>query len=243
VQGACTTDSYVANCTNSTPTDATSFTLNLNVQNSGDLMYLAVCDTATDNPGNVTVTTVTSLGCTSGTPSGTGKWTRDQLQTNNPGGDVGGAIFHAVSNASGSCTITVTLDAQNTAAATAYDVPFGTVTIDSHKGSDTGTGLNHTATTGSMTTSNVNDIDIAALCAYSTTSGQSWGTLSDTTGSPVNDGPNNSGNSLMDTAHQILTSTGSYDLSYTTTGGQNVGTIGAEVAYELSPTPTPTATP
>jgi len=70
---------------------------------------------------------------------------------------------------------------------------------------------------------------------------ESLGTLSNIHGSAVNDGPNNSGaRALIGPAHQILTSFGSYHMTYTTTGGNLVGGAGAGVSYELSPTPTPT---
>ena len=239
---ACVTDSYVAHCASSTPVNATSFGLNLNVT-SGDLMYIAICDDATTN-NSVTINSVS--GCAAG------NWTLDESANNTTASTAfaNASIYHAVANTTNSaCPITVTLGAQNTAAGTAYDVPHGTAIIDASNGiagtgRGTGDAINQTIDAGIIATSHASDIDINAFCGYAVGTPESLGTLSNIHGSAVNDGPNSSGaRALIGPAHQILTSFGSYHMTYTTTGGNLVGSAGAGVAYELSATPTPTRTP
>ena len=173
-------------------------------------------------------------------PRETGRRTKSRTTRTLTSAWASASIYHAVANTTSSaCPITVTLGDQNTAAATAYDVPFGTTTIDGRNGvagsADT---IDQLIDAGSITTTHANDIDINAFCAWGFT-GESLGTLSNTNGSPVNDGPNNSGvHSLIGPAHQILTSTGAYHMTYTTTGGHNVGGAGAGVSYELWASPT-----
>ena len=196
---------------------------------SGDLLYLAISEAGTLN-ANTTVGTVS--GCAAA-------WTQDELE--NLSGTGSATLFHATSNTSGSCTITVTLASSNAASGTAYDVPFGTATVDIAGGAkDSPAQLNPNLATGLAPTSHNLDVLIAALGADSASG--SWnGALMDSTGTIVDDGPRDAVGMLGDQGHQLLTTTGSYDVFRLISG--NAGGAAALVAYELRPTPTPTPAP
>jgi len=192
---------------------------------SGDLLYLAISEAGTLNP-NTTVGSVS--GCAAA-------WTQDEV--GNYSGSGSGTVFHASSNTTGSCLITVTLASSNAASATAYDVPYGTATVDDLVARTTAPALNPNLATGPASTFHNLDVLIAALGAYSA-SGTWNGALLDSIGTVVDDGPHNGVGLLGDQGHQLLTTTGSYDVYRLISG--NAGGGAALVAYELKPTPTPT---
>ncbi len=228
--GTCNPDAGgypVAHCAALGPiSGGTTLTGNLTMT-SGDLLYVAISESGTLS-GNTTVAGVS--GCAAA-------WTEDAV--GNSSGWGSGTVFHATSNTTGSCTITVTLANANAASGTAYDVPYGTATID-NLASGTITpvpALNANFSTGASATSHGLDVLIAALGAY-TVSGTWNGALIDSAGTIVDDGPRDAVDLLGDQGHQLLTTAGSYDVSRTISG--NAAGAAALVAYQLRPTPTPT---
>ncbi len=197
---------------------------------SGDLLYVAVSESGTLSEN-------TSVAAVSGCAAA---WTADAVG-NSPGWG-SGTVWHATSNTTGSCTVTVMLAFPNAASATAYDVPYGTATVDNFAAGTISPvpALNANLSTGIAGTSHGLDVLIAALGAY-TVSGTWNGALIDSTGTIVDDGPRDGVDLLGDQGHQLLTTTGSYEASRTISGNAAGGA--AFVAYQLRPTPTPTPAP
>ncbi len=202
----------------------TMLTGNLTTTN-GDLLYIAISVAGTSN------TTVSSVsGCAT-------SWKLDSAGNMSRWGS--GTVFHAISDTTSTCPITVFLTNSNPASGTAYDVPFGTAVVDNASSQAAGAEpvLNLKLSTGTAATTNQPDVLITALGAYSV-SGTWNGALIDSNGTIVDDGPRNGVDLLGDQGHQLLTSTGSYSVSRTISGSAAGGA--AFVAYQLRATPTPT---
>ena len=202
----------VANCAVIGPINSGTVLTGGLTMTSGDLLYLAV-SVAANIVGNSTVASVS--GCAS-------SWTQDKLAYESGWGS--GTIYHATANTTGTCTITVTLNGSNPASGTAYDVPYGSATVDVSAGTAYFWTSNLDLATGAATTNYTSDILIAALGSW--TNSAVWnGSLIDSAGTIVDDGPNNATGLLGDQGHQELDATNSYNVSRLISGMATVARL------------------
>ena len=250
----CQTDSVVTHCAQNQAayTGGNSLTTStaLTLTGTGDMVLIAAKVTASNNSISSGDITVSSTDCTGYTFHSI----VDPVKSTN--GEVD--LFYTTGTASASsCHFKMAISETNDdLAITAYDVPKG-ISVDVSNGQSLQeSGGTLTPNTGSVTTNYASELLFWGLQGF-ISSGNTWGTLSDTNGTPTDDGPNNTTYGLFDPGHQITTSTGSYDVSRPATGTYSsayyaqaaiAGIILATptptpTAYVPTPTPTPTPTP
>ncbi len=196
-------------------TSGTTLTIDIAASGSGNLLLLAF---------NTYKTTVTSV-----VDSASNTWTQDWYAVHS---SINAYGFHlpTASNAGGITSVTVTVAASADIAGTVDEWSGVTSTIDGTAPS--GTGSSTTATSGSLTTTNANDLlwgaiatDVDTVTAVAT----GW----------TSEGTRTSNNVAITGAYQVVSATGSYTLSGTlsSSGIYAVDFVAFESTGASPPTP------